>query len=207
MNTRLEARSLGKVFNRHVVFENVSFVLDAGRTLVVTGRNGSGKSTLLKIIAGVLSPTRGEVHVPSEIPLREPVPRQLIGFVSPYLTLYEEFTAYENLRFAQSIRGMLFDPARAEALLARVSLSSVSHHQVRTFSSGMKQRLKYAFALLHAPPILLLDEPMANLDSDGIIVVREIMKEHAPSGLLVVATSDLTDVEEYDLRVHLDAAP
>ncbi|MBM2842063.1 MAG: lipoprotein-releasing system ATP-binding protein lolD, partial [Bacteroidetes bacterium] len=74
---------------------------------------------------------------------------------------------------------------------------------VRTFSSGMKQRVKYAFALIHQPPILILDEPMANLDSSGVEMVRDIMKKQWQDGILVVATNDITDVEEYDHRVDL----
>jgi heme exporter protein A len=70
----------------------------------------------------------------------------------------------------------------------------------------MKQRLKYAFALVHRPRVLILDEPTANLDADGVGIVQEIMREHRQSGILIVVTNDLRDIEQYDTQVDLNAA-
>lgn len=201
----IKAEGLKKVFNRRVVFEGVSFSLTPTQTLLISGRNGSGKSTLIKIVAGVLSPTAGSVSIsgPSE---RGYFGHQaLIGMVSPYLQMYEEFSAEENLLYASTIRGEAYDQTRAHELLRRVALYARKDDPVRTYSSGMKQRIKYAFALLHRPPILLLDEPMANLDADGIAIVREIMQEQRRNGAVLVATNDLTDVDVYDKRITLDA--
>ena len=76
---------------------------------------------------------------------------------------------------------------------------------MRTYSSGMKQRLKYAFALVHMPPVLILDEPMANLDAEGMEIVRQIMNEQRSRGILIVATNDLTDLHSFDHQVDLNA--
>jgi len=192
------------VFNRRTIFEGVTAAVEEGETLLVTGRNGSGKSTLLKILGHVLTPTSGSVRVlhasaPSTLSLN-----RLIGFVSPYLNLYDEFSGRENLNFALSVRGMQLDAGRVSELLDRVSLGQAADRPARVYSSGMKQRLKYAFALLHRPPILILDEPMANLDHQGMEVVREIMEAQRRSGLLVIATNERSDVDRFEQQVDLD---
>lgn len=205
VDLRLEASHLGKTFNQRVIFREVSFAVGTGETLLVTGRNGSGKSTLLKILAHVLTPSQGLVRLLSEGRNPGGSLRHLIGFVSPYLNLYDEFSARENLQFALSIRGMHNEGSAIDRLLERVSLGGFKDTAVRVFSSGMRQRLKYAFALVHNPPLLLLDEPMANLDQEGRGFVQELMAERGKEGLLVVATNDETEVERNHVRVHIDA--
>ena len=130
--------------------------------------------------------------------------RNLFGLVSPYLQLFDEFSAVENLSIAMGIRGLPFDPAAADGLLERVAIYPRRHDPVRTYSSGMKQRAKYAFALIHTPPVLVLDEPMSNLDGDGTAVVRAVMAEQRRRGILVVATNDMSDIETYDGRIDLN---
>jgi heme exporter protein A len=102
------------------------------------------------------------------------------------------------------IRGLTFDAKAADALLERVAIFPRRHDAVRTYSSGMKQRVKYAFALIHTPPVLVLDEPMSNLDAEGIAIVRGVMEEQRGRGILVVATNDLSDIGSYDRRVDLN---
>jgi heme exporter protein A len=200
----LTGTNLKKVFDHRTIFRDVSFSVQAGATLLITGRNGSGKSTLVKIITRVLSPTAGSVALRGGA-AKETVPGpQSVGLVSPYLQLFEEFSAIENLELAMGLRGMTFDRGRAQVLLDRVGLARRKDDLVRTYSSGMKQRAKYAFALLHAPTVLVLDEPMANLDGEGIAVVRSVMNDHRAAGILVVATNDLTDVDAFDEKVDLN---
>jgi heme exporter protein A len=126
-----------------------------------------------------------------------------IGLVSPYLQLYDEFTARENLTFALAVHGLKSWFPTIQPLLERVQLARRLDDPLRTFSSGMKQRVKYAFALVHRPAILILDEPMANLDANGIELVKHIMREQLENGMLIVATNDTTDVEGYDAQVEL----
>ena len=204
MNVTLTASSLKKVFNRRVIFQRVSFVLTEGQALRVTGRNGSGKSTLLKILAHILSPTEGNVEISSGSHKPDMPLYACIGFVSPYLALYEEFSGRENLELALGIRGLPRDSSSIERLLDQFSLREFKDTPARFYSSGMKQRLKYAFALIHKPPILMLDEPMANLDQEGTLAVRQIMDEQRRGGLLVVATNDPTDLDRSDLQVDLN---
>jgi len=129
----------------------------------------------------------------------------VLGLVSPYLQMYDEFSGRENIEFALAIRGQKVEGLWIDSLLKRVGLYDRRHDPVRTYSSGMKQRVKYAFALAHRPPVLILDEPMANLDSEGTSIVRDIMSKQRNEGILVVATNDLSDIDRYDVRVDLNA--
>ena len=205
MDIRLDATNLKKVFNRRVVFQRISFSLQNGQTLLITGRNGSGKSTLVKIISGVLTPSEGIVNLRGNGRDYSQTRIGLIGLVSPYLQMYDEFSARENLRFALAIRALHPDPSAADRLLDIVRLSDRVNDPVRTYSSGMKQRLKYAFALAHHPQVLILDEPTANLDEEGISIVQTIMRDHQQSGILIVATNDPRDIDHYDSQVDLNA--
>jgi len=204
--TTLRGKDLSKSYGRKVVFSGISFGVGPGETLLVTGRNGSGKSTLARILCGVLSPTGGRIGLDPDPGDNHADRVHLFGLVAPYLQAYEEFTAAENLAIATRIRGNVPDPSRISTLLDRVGLNNRKHDAVRGFSSGMKQRVKYAMALLHEPDVLVLDEPMANLDAEGTAMVREVMGEHGKRRTLIVATNDLTDCERFDTRVDLSGS-
>lgn len=191
----LEACGLKKTFNRRTIFFDISFRLTMHDGLGVTGRNGSGKSTLLKIIAGILSPTSGEIELRNNGNKVDNFSyHENVGFVAPYLQLYEEFSAWENLNIFRKIRGRNISHDYLNNLLNRVSLLDWKNHLVRTYSSGMKQRLKYACALLHEPSVLLLDEPATNLDAEGVQMVHDLMKEQIEKGILVVAANGTQDL-------------
>jgi heme exporter protein A len=181
----LTAADIGKDFNRRSIFRGISFSLVGGESLAITGRNGSGKSTLVKIISGLLSPTRGSVgYKLTGKALDSDAARGHIG-------LYDEFTALENLTVLSTIRSDRgITKERVEANLREVGLWERRKDFVRTFSSGMKQRLKYAFALIHRPAVLILDEPTSNLDDEGIEMVRRVVEMQRQAGLLIVATND-----------------
>jgi heme exporter protein A len=125
--------------------------------------------------------------------------------VAPYLQMYEEFSAMENLRLASQLRGLPVDVRAHEDLLTRMTLDPRRGDPVHGFSSGMKQRLKYAAALAHQPRILVLDEPTSNLDASGVAIVKSIMQEQRTRGILVVATNDLADIDRHEHQVDLDA--
>lgn len=207
MESRLtiEASGVGKMFNRRTIFSDITFSLGERQALGLTGRNGSGKSTLIKILAGVLSPSRGSVAMTfNGVKLGPHAFFPFIGFVSPYLQLYDEFSGMENLEFAQRIRGARSSSVRPEELLERVNLLPRKDDLVRTYSSGMKQRLKYAFALLHAPPVLFLDEPTSNLDRDGIDIVYEIIRQQKDRGIVIIAANDQEDLKLCDSLISVE---
>jgi len=204
-SVHLQLENVRKEFSRRIIFDKINFELTNGNSIAITGINGSGKSTLVKIIAGILSPTRGIVTLTvngKEMKLEQY--HNYIGFVAPYIQMYDEFSAYENLKFFARIRGMHFDTGYADQLLDRIVLYSRRNDAVRTYSSGMKQRLKYAFALLHKPEILIFDEPRANLDRHGIATVYSIMEENKPESVIILATNDEEDLSHVETIINLD---
>jgi len=201
----LEARDLKKSFGGRSIFFDINFKLLTGRGMGIVGKNGAGKSTLAKIIASLLAPTEGEITLEvNGKRLAQERRYECIGFVAPYLQLYEEFSAWENLIFFRKIRGLSISNGNLLHLLKRVGLPSWESYAVRTLSSGMKQRLKYASALLHQPPILILDEPSSNLDAEGVDIVSEIMREQIKNGILIVATNDKKDLRFCNQIIDLD---
>lgn len=202
----LTAENITKIYNRKTIFKNISFSVNEGTAFAITGKNGSGKSTLVKILCGVLSPSKGSISlVVNDQTVLYPEYYPHIGLVSPYLNLYEEFTAEENLHFIKKIRGLdstadIF----AEELLKEFGIYEHRKKEVRNYSSGMKQRLKYCAALLHQPVLLVLDEPASNLDEYGIEAVRNRMKIQKQKGALVFATNDKDDLQFADTIYEID---
>jgi heme exporter protein A len=184
---------------------DLDFEFASPGAVAVTGPNGCGKSTLLRIVAGLLRPSSGTSTV--QVGGRDHGPadrRPVLGLASPELSFYEEFTAEENLVFAAEARGLGSPVRAAAAALDRVGLGTRSADRVASFSSGMKQRLRLAFALLHEPAILLLDEPGSHLDESGREVVRDVVARHAARGLVLLATNDPEEIQlvERHLELH-----
>lgn len=187
---RLEAREVGHAFGSRLLFKEVSFHLEPGNSLAITGKNGSGKSTLLRILAGLLTPLRGSVSFRrGDVRLSPPELLGQIGYVAPYLHVYEELTARENLEFVCTTSGR--DHAAIPQALQRVGLGGREDDRVETFSSGMIQRVKYATVIALAPPLLFLDEPTANLDATGAHMVLSLLQTHTQSGgIAIIATNE-----------------
>ncbi|MBI4418236.1 MAG: ABC transporter ATP-binding protein [Ignavibacteriales bacterium] len=202
----LAVDNISKSFNRRSVLCNISFTVARGESIAVTGKNGSGKSTLLKVLAGLLTPSGGAVHYLVDGEKHQPEDiRTRIGFVSPYLQLYDEFSALENIELISRIRSARIASSDVcERLLASFDLWGRRDDLVRTYSSGMKQKLKYVVALVDDPDILMLDEPSANLDADGIQAVTAIL-DSAKKRVLVVATNDEREAARCGKRIHLGA--
>lgn len=197
---QLQAEGIGKRFGRRVLFRKLSFTATPGRTMAITGSNGSGKSTLVRILAGVMKPTRGKVtltvHGAAVDEERRPMH---MGVVAPYLNLYDAFTPRENLRFVARARRINGYTERISKVLDDVHLAARSDDPVGTFSSGMKQRMRFAFALFSEPAVLLLDEPTANLDSSGVQMVEHLIARAARSGqIVIIATNDRLEAEACD---------
>lgn len=180
--------------------------LDGGESLAVTGANGAGKSTLLRILAGLLTPRTGTVTLAVDgRPVSADEHSLRTGLVAPAVGVYEELTARETLRFLARARRVASPASRIEGVLARVGLADRADDRVATYSSGMRQRVKYAAALLATPPLLLLDEPVATLDAAGREMVRAIAEAWRAQGrLLVVATNRPDEAERHDRRLRIE---
>ncbi|MHB1051088.1 MAG: ABC transporter ATP-binding protein [Bacteroidota bacterium] len=202
----LTVENVGRVFARKTLFEGITFHISSGRSFAITGKNGSGKSTLVKILCGLMTPSRGTIQYTVDgisVPIEELYP--YIGLVSPYLNMYDEFSGEENLQLFAKIRGIPVDQKYIDELLQRCTIFEHRKKEVRYYSSGMKQRLKYCAALLHRPVLLYLDEPSANLDEQGIGVVREVMQEQKQYGSLIFATNEELDLKFADTILDLNS--
>jgi heme exporter protein A len=129
--------------------------------------------------------------------------RGVVGMATPELAFYEEFSARENLAFVAATRGLPSADAAVARALAAVGLTPRADDRVGGFSSGMKQRLRLAFAVLHAPPLLLLDEPGSHLDDAGRAVVRALVAEQARERLVLIATNDPEEMTLAGARIEL----
>ncbi len=188
----LEATDLGHAFGARVLFRRLHLRVTPAAPLAVVGANGAGKSTLVRVLAGLLAPRRGTVTLHAGGQAVPDAARPLrTGFVAPALGLYDALTVAEHLAFVADARGEAALHARIPALLDDVGLAGRVHDAVGTLSTGLKQRVRLACALLPAPPLLILDEPTANLDAAGTALVRRLCEAHtARGGLLVIATND-----------------
>lgn len=197
-------------FGARRVFSPIEAAFASGETGVFTGANGAGKSTLFRIVAGLLQPSGGSVQVVRGAESLDALARRAhIGYVSPDLTLYRELTGAENLQFFSELQGKELRKSELAEMLAEVGLKGRGRDLVGAYSSGMRQRLKYAFALLNAPPILLLDEPTANLDVAGVEMVERIIarqREHPQGGITLIATNEPRELDWGDRLIRLERA-
>ena len=188
---RLVADHLFKRFGSRKVINDISFELKSGESIAVVGPNGSGKSTLLMMLLSALHPTKGTIsYFEDDARLDDTAIRAKTSLVSPYLNLYDTLTAEENLVFFTTVSGCHITGKETNALLAKVGLEGRGNDQVGAYSSGMKQRLKYAVALVNKPAFLFLDEPTSNLDDAGKQIVHEVIEEYRQQAIIVIATNE-----------------
>ncbi|MDX6682985.1 MAG: heme exporter protein [Solirubrobacteraceae bacterium] len=179
-------RGVGRRYGERLALRDVSLELAVGQTLVVFGPNGAGKTTLLRMLATLLRPHAGELRVLGrELPDDGYAVRARIGFLGHEPLLYRELSGRENLRFHARLHGV--DPARVEAVLEAVGMQGRAGDPVAELSRGMVQRLAVARAVLHEPELLLLDEPLANLDPVAVAQVQPLIG--AASGRTRIVTS------------------
>jgi heme exporter protein A len=191
--SELHIENVSKTYGTRRVLHNINLMAQGGEVIGIIGSNGSGKSTLLRIIAGLLRPTAGTVRLTVRGTLADDAitRRRCVGYVAPDLAFYPELSARENLAFFSKVRGEERSPREVDGLLRRVGLRGRENDAVAAFSSGMRQRLRLAFALLTTAPILLLDEPTLALDTQGVGLVEEMIAEQrATGGVVVLATND-----------------
>jgi heme exporter protein A len=192
----IQAEDLRKTFGRRLIFDKINFSLCSNLIYGITGANGSGKSTLIKIVAGLNSPSAGRIiykNDEKEIPFEKL--HNYIGFVSPYLVLYDEFSAWENLNYFANIRDIEFNKEKIEYLLYQFLLYNRKDDLLKTYSSGMKQRMKFIFALMHSPKLILLDEPTSNLDDEGKESVYKIVEDEGKENIIIIASNEKSDLQ------------
>lgn len=190
---------IGRRFNQEWIFRNFDYEFSSGSKYAILGPNGSGKSTLLSVILGSLSPSEGKIsYAGSKILSADQIYRH-VSFAAPYLDLIEEFTLQETIAFHFKFKPF-YGGHTEESVLDLLGLAKSQDKALKYFSSGMKQRTKLALACCTSTPILILDEPTSNLDSQGISWYHELIREFSADRTLIVGSNQEI---EYSFCDHL----
>jgi len=197
----IELHNLGKRFSREWIFRGVTTSIGKNEKLVITGANGSGKSTLLQIISGYVLPTEGELkwklHNGNEI--NNGSIYKYVSIASPMLELIEEFTAIEIINHQKEFKKFQGN-FTANDLLEIALLNQHKNKTIKHFSSGMKQRLKLLLAVAADVPLLLLDEPVINLDKIGVEWYKNLVSNYAKEKTIIVCSNKIKDEYDYCTR-------
>ena len=188
----VRAVDLARLFGRSPALAGVSVTVEMGRMVAVVGPNGAGKTTLLRILATAIRPSFGTLAIDGVDALRHPeIVRARISYLPHATGHYDDLTAEENLRFAATMYGWgaVEGEGVARDALDEVGLVPVAHDRVRTFSAGMRKRLALARLLVSRPSLVLLDEPHAALDGDGMALVDRLLARWHEVGITVVVAS------------------
>jgi ABC-2 type transport system ATP-binding protein len=195
----IKTDDLTKRFETLTAVEGVSLRIGAGEILVLLGPNGAGKTTTIRMLASILRPTRGRAEVAGFDTQIDPVSvRRSVGLLTEHHGLYTRMRAREYLQFFGRAYGMPEEAIsrRIEELSARFGLREVMGRRLGEFSKGMRQKLTLIRALLHEPPVLLLDEPTSAMDPESARLVREgICRLRSAERAIVVCTHNLTEAE------------
>ncbi|NEU09033.1 ATP-binding cassette domain-containing protein [Flavihumibacter sp. R14] len=200
---KINLENIGRRFNREWIFRSVTYQFDTGSSYAILGANGSGKSTLLQIIAGSLTPSEGHIiynddHKNIDV---ENI-YQHLALSTPYLELIEEFSLPELVDFHFSFKNYHKGIDR-QALTDLLGFAKIRNKPLRHFSSGMKQRVKLALAMCSDTPALLLDEPTANLDKQGVLWYQDLVSRFASDRLLIICSNQEHEYEFCDHRLQV----
>lgn len=204
----IETIKLTKSFKGKKAVDEVDIYIDEGESIGLLGPNGAGKSTTISMISSLLKPTSGDVKLNGKSIIKDPAEiRKVLGVVPQEIALYEELSAYENLKFFGEIyrvkRNVL--DQRIQDVLHMVGLKERQKGLIKTFSGGMKRRVNIAAALLHNPKVLILDEPTVGIDPQSRNHILEtVRKLNAVNGTTVLYTSHyMEEVEQLCRRVYI----
>ena len=192
---RLRASQLTKDFGHRTIVKNATLSVHPGEVVTIFGPNGAGKTTLIKILATLLKPTTGKLEIEGTDAIVDyPDVRSALGVVIHENLAYPAFSPYENLKFFGQMYDIKQLEHRATTLLAEVGLQRFSHEPLRIFSRGMTQRFMIARALLHAPSVLLLDEPFSGLDAAARQFVLDRIAREQQKGTGIIITTHNTEL-------------
>ena len=192
----IELRDIGKQFGRRWVFRHLDFRIEHGASVAILGPNGSGKSTLLQVLSGVQIPSEGDLNYSlngSSVSVEEIY--TYLSIVAPYTDVMEQFTLPQLLKIHGSFKPLIEGKNTFERFQKSLEIELPKESAVRHYSSGMKQRIKLGLAIWSTSPLVLLDEPLANLDSDGRNWYRKLL-ENRPKDQQVIVCSN-HDSEEH----------
>lgn len=179
--------------------DDLTLHVEKGKVFGFIGPNGAGKTTTIKLLTGILAPTEGKVVIGGQDMVENPLAaKRMIGFVPDSHEMYERLTGLEYLNFMADIYGVdaASRKAHIEKYLALFELEDAAGDQIRSYSRGMKQKLTIIGALIHHPPVWVLDEPMVGLDPKATHLLKEEMRRHCEAGNTVFFSTHVLDVAE-----------
>jgi ABC-2 type transport system ATP-binding protein len=194
----LEVRGLAKSFDRPAV-DGLDLAVRSGEFYALLGPNGAGKTTTLRMIAGLLRPDQGSIHVAGIDALADPVAaKRITAWISDEPMIYDKLTPEEYLEFVAGLWGVepALAQARAQELLDWLGLSAHARERCETFSKGMRQKVALAGALVHEPRLIILDEPLTGLDAGSARQVKSVLRERARAGGTIIMTTHILEVAE-----------
>ena len=208
MASMIKTRQLTKKFGLITAVDNVTLSVDSGEVLGFLGPNGAGKSTTMKIVTGFLEPTSGTASICGHEVLEDPVAvKRVLGYLPEGAPTYGDMTPLSYLGFIAQIRG--YDGAekrkRIDAVVEKVALEEVLRQPIETLSKGFKRRVGLAQAMLHDPPVLIMDEPTDGLDPNQKRHVRGLIREMAKNKAIIISTHILEEVEAVCTRAVIIA--
>ena len=187
---KISLTDAGKRFNRDWIFRHLTYEFSAGQSYAIIGPNGSGKSTLLQVLSGSMQVNEGNGQW--TIDNGQLVTEKIYNYISicaPYLEVVEEMTLIEFLNFHAGFKPFL-SSITSEKIISILGLENAVNKQIRNYSSGMRQRVKLAQAILSDVPVVLLDEPCTNLDTAGIRLYHTLINEYCNNRMVVVSSND-----------------
>ncbi len=204
MEAILQTFSLTKRFGDVLAVDHVNLRVNEGELFGFLGPNGAGKTTTISMLVGLLYPTEGRVEIlGDEVTPTHTAPLRRVGTLIPPVGFVPYLSGRENLRLLVHLYPEV-DDRRIEEILEQVGLRDAAHRRVKTYSTGMKQRLGLAAALLHRPKLLILDEPTSGLDPIGMKEMRELLRRLADEGTTIFLSSHLLhEVEQICDRVAI----
>jgi len=199
----ISLQNIGRRFNRDWIFRGIDHTFTDNKTYAILGPNGSGKSTLLQVLNGSLAPSAGLLtyfYNDTEVEINEAY--QYLSLAAPYLELIEEFTLSEVIDFH-----FKFKPYKAgidkNEVIELLAMESNKNKMIRYFSSGMKQRLKLALAFCSDTPMLMLDEPTSNLDTQGVDWYLNLVQKFAANRLTIICSNQEHEYSFCDERLNI----
>jgi ABC-2 type transport system ATP-binding protein len=200
----IEAQDLTKYYGPHLAISRLTFSVSPGEIVGFLGPNGAGKTTTLKILAGFLAPTSGTARINGFDCLTDSLKaRRSLGYLPESVPLYPDLTVSQFLAFAARAKGVppAGQPAEIQRVVEACGLSSVQRTLIASLSKGYRQRVGLAQALLHQPPLLILDEPTIGLDPSQIVEIRQLIKELAGNHTVMLSSHILPEVSQLCHRV------
>lgn len=187
---KISLSHLGKRYNRDWIFRNLNFQFAPNKLYAITGPNGSGKSTLIQIISGSVVHNEGKIlYIEDEATIEQEKIFRKISFSAPYIEVVEEMTLTEFFNFHDKMKGWI-PSLNTKEIIYFLGLEKAAHKQIRYFSSGMKQRVKLAQAILSDVSAVFLDEPLTNLDEEGISLYNYLIKNYCSNRLVIISSND-----------------